>query len=105
MRWWFALVLVPVLFSGSWAERIGPASLDHHEQTEHSHNDQDDHHSSPDSPCDHDFFHCCCAHSHALGLSGGGLLLGNGIAALLSPLEATTHLEPSVHLILHVPLA
>lgn len=61
-----------VVDSEALLERTG----DHHEhgqlldahagEQSHQHGDSDDHHNSPDSPCDHHVLHCCCGHFHVV---------------------------------------
>jgi len=91
-------------------ERTG----DHHEHSNmldapadgsHQHGDKDDHHDSPNSPCDHHVLHCCCGHVHVLSAPSVPSDQSTEDSLALKAIALTPRFELSVDRILHVPIA
>lgn len=71
----------------------------------HEHGDSDDHHPTPDSPCEHHVQHCCCGHVPAVAAFGsvasGGAQTSQRLSLPPSSRSGYLFAEP----LFHVPLA
>ena len=71
----------------------------------HQHGDEDDHHESPDSPCDHHVMHCCCGHVHVIAAAVFGLTVRAETSQVLKAPSVAPEIDPSIERILHIPIA
>lgn len=74
-------------------------------QAGHAHGDSDDHHESPNSPCDHHVLHCCCGHVHVLASPLAAFGAGTQLASPIRAISSDPCINPSVERILHIPIA
>ncbi len=71
----------------------------------HQHGDEDDHHETPDSPCDHHVMHCCCGHVHVIAAAVLGSTVRAEDSRYLKAPFVTPKIDPSIEQILHIPIA
>ncbi len=74
-------------------------------QSGHAHGDSDDHHESPNSPCDHHVLHCCCGHVHVLASAYLAFGANTEVASHVRTIASDPCINPSVERILHIPIA
>lgn len=111
------VLVMAAVFAGTLVdnEAASDEAAGHHEhgnlldaapgQAGHAHGDTDDHHESPNSPCDHHVLHCCCGHVHVLASAFVAFSANAEIASPIRTLASDPCINPSVERILHIPIA
>lgn len=92
--------------AASGAESLSAGQTSHaSDHQEHRHGDADDRHPSPDSPCDHQPAHCCCAHAFPAAVVPEASLIPGADSSLAGVERELSPRFISIREILHVPLA